>query len=256
MKNDIFDVSNRVALVTGASSGFGAHFAKVLADHGAKVIVCARRLDRLTSLVDDITTMGGKAFAVPMDVTDATSVKNAFDEGSKQFGLIDIVSNNAGVADSKMAIATDETSWDFVMDTNLKGMWLVAMEAGRRLIAAKAKGSIVNTASILGLRTAISQSSYATSKAAVVQLSKTLALEWARKHIRVNALCPGYFVTELNEDYFNSEKGRAYIQQSPAQRTGELDELTAPFMMLASEAGSFVNGVALPVDGAHTLGNM
>jgi len=166
------------------------------------------------------------------------------------------VSNNAGVADSKLAVLIDEKSWDFVLDTNLKGAWMVATEAGRRLIAAEKPGSIVNTASILGLRVALAQSNYATSKAAVIQLTKSLALEWCRKNIRVNALCPGYFITELNEAYFSSDQGKAYIASMPARRTGEMDEISAPFMLLASDAGSFVNGVALPVDGAHSIGNM
>ena len=146
--------------------------------------------------------------------------------------------------------------WAEPLDTNLKGVWLVAMEAGKRLIAAKKPGSIVNTASILGLRVAISQSSYATSKAAVIQLTKSLALEWCRKDIRVNALCPGYFITGINADYFSGDHGKAYIANMPARRTGNLAELTAPFLLLASDAGSFINGVALPVDGAHSIGNV
>ncbi len=256
MSNPIFDVSGKVAMVTGASSGIGAHFAKTLADHGAKVVVAARRLDRLETLVNDIQAAGGEARAVALDVTDADSIKVAFDSAESAFGVVDILSNNAGVADPKMALDIDEPSWDFVLDTNLKGVWMVAIEAGRRMIVAGKPGSIVNTASILGLRVAVSQSSYATSKAAVIQLSKSLALEWTRKNIRVNALCPGYFITEINQEYFESEHGKAYITRTPARRTGELIELTAPFMLLASDAGSFVNGIALPVDGAHSIGNM
>jgi len=256
MTNSIFDVTGKTALVTGASSGFGAHFAKILAQHGANVVVAARRTDRLEALVKDIINDGGQALAVPMDVTKAKSIKTAFNSAEEKFGTVEILSNNAGVADAKMAVHIDEKSWDFVLDTNLKGAWLVAQEAGLRMIAAEKPGSIINTASILGLRAAISQASYATSKAGVVQLTRVLALEWGRKNIRVNALCPGYFITELNQDYFASDHGKAYIAGTPARRTGELSELTAPFMLLASEAGSFINGVALPVDGAHSIGNM
>jgi len=256
MKNPIFDVSGKVAMVTGASSGFGAHFAKVLAAHGAKVVVAARRVDRLDALVKDIQASGGDAVAMALDVTDPASIRAAFDSAQHAFGTVQILSNNAGVADSKMAVDIDEDSWNFVLNTNLNGVWMVAMEAARRMIAAGTAGSIVNTASILGLRVAISQSSYATSKAAVIQLTKSLALEWTRKDVRVNALCPGYFITEINQDYFNGEHGKAYIAKTPARRTGALDELTAPFLLLASDAGSFVNGVALPVDGAHSIGNM
>lgn len=251
-----FNVSEKVAMVTGASSGFGVHFAKLLAHYGAKVVVAARRADRLESLVNDINNSGGTALAVTLDVTDANSVKAAFDTAEQHFGVVEILSNNAGVADAKLASDIDEASWDMVLNTNLKGVWLTALEAGKRMIAANKAGSIVNTASILGLRVAISQSSYATSKAAVIQLTKSLALEWCRKNIRVNALCPGYFITEMNEDYFASEKGQAYIASTPMRRTGKLDELSAPFMLLASDAGSFVNGVALPVDGGHSISNM
>jgi NAD(P)-dependent dehydrogenase (short-subunit alcohol dehydrogenase family) len=256
MTKPAFDVSGKVALVTGASSGFGSHFAKVLARHGARVVVAARREDRLEVLASEIAADGGEATAVRIDVTDAASVAAAFDVAEKAYGVVNILSNNAGVADSKFAVDIDEESWDRVLDTNLKGVWLVAREAGTRMIAAGESGSIVNTASILGLRVALTASSYSASKAAVIQLTKSLALEWSRKEIRVNALCPGYFVTELNAPYFATEKGQRYLEQSPAQRSGEIDELTAPFMLLASDAGSFVNGVALPVDGAHSIGNM
>ena len=256
MSDSVFDVSGKIALVTGASSGFGAHFAKVLAAHGARVVAAARRMDRLETLVSEIAADGGEAMAVSLDVTDASSVVAAFDAVEKAFGVVDIVSNNAGIADPKLAVDINEDSWDAVLDTNLKGVWLVAKEAGIRMIAAGKGGSIVNTASILGMRVAISVSSYSASKAAVIQLTKSLALEWCRKGIRVNALCPGYFVTGINAPYFSTAAGKRYIERTPAQRTGEMDEITAPFMLLASDAGSFINGAALPVDGAHSIGNM
>ncbi len=256
MKESLFDVSSRVALVTGASSGLGRHFAKVLAAHGARVVVAARRLERLQVLVEELCVAGAEAHAVALDVRDSDSIRAAFAAAEEKFGIVDLLSNNAGVADSKLALDLGEASWDYVLDTNLKGNWLVAVEAGRRMIAAGKPGSIVNTASILGLRVAISQSSYATSKAGLIHLTRSLALEWSRKNIRVNALCPGYFVTELNRDYLESEAGRRYIDTTPLRRTGKLEELTAPFLLLASDAGSFINGVALPVDGAHSLGTM
>jgi len=251
-----FDMQGKVALVTGASSGLGVHFAKLLAERGAKVVVAARRLERLQGLVEEISAGGGEALAVELDVTSVDSISRAFDQAESTFGIVNIVSNNAGVADSKMAVDINEASWDFVIQTNLKGAWLVASEAGRRMIAAGVGGSIVNTASILGLRVAIAKSSYATSKAGVIQLSKSLALEWVRKNIRVNALCPGYFVTEMNEAYFQTEQGQSYIDSTPARRTGKLSELTAPFLLLASDAGSFMTGVALPVDGGHTVSSL
>ncbi len=256
MSESIFDVSGKVAFVSGASSGIGAHFARVLAARGASVIVAARRTERLQNLVDEIEAGGGRASAVSMDVTTEPSVKAAFDQAQDKYGVVEIVSNNAGVADSKPALATDQESWDFVLDTNLKGIWLVAREAGSRMIKSRTPGNIVNTASILGIRVALFQSSYCTSKAAVIQLTKSLALEWSRKNIRVNALCPGYFKTEINAAFLESEKGKALVANTPSQRIGELDELTAPFLLLASNAGSFVNGAALVVDGAHSLGNI
>ena len=252
----MFCLRGKTALVTGASSGIGAHFAKTLALYGANVVVAARRIQALEELVVTINNSGGSAAAVSADVTDPNMVRNMFDFAERQFSIVDIVSNNAGVADAKLARDIEDDSWDFVLKTNLDGVWLVAREAGRRMINQGVAGSIVNTASILGLRVAISQASYATSKAGVIQLTKSLALEWSRHNIRVNALCPGYFVTQINHDYLTSEKGRAYIDKTPARRTGKLAELTAPFMLLASDAGSFVNGVALPVDGAHSQGNV
>ncbi|MFT7530340.1 MAG: NAD(P)-dependent dehydrogenase (short-subunit alcohol dehydrogenase family) [Gammaproteobacteria bacterium] len=256
MKDSIFSVSGKVALVTGASSGLGAHFAKILANYGAKVVLAARRVGKTEQIVDAIRSEGGVACSVELDVTSQQSVERAFDFAQEQFGLVTIVSNNAGMADAKMAVSITESGWQKTIDTNLNGVWRVAAEAGKRMMAAAEGGSIVNTASILGLRTALAQSSYATSKAAVIQLTNSLSLEWARKNIRVNALCPGYFITEMNQDYFATEKGQNYIATTPAQRTGQLDELTAPFMLLASSAGSFVNGVALAVDGGHQHGNV
>lgn len=256
MQESIFDVTGRVALVTGASSGFGAYFAKLLSGHGARVVAAARRLDRLESLVEEIRTANREAIAVQLDVTDPASVANAFDVAEQAFGTVDLVSNNAGVADARMAVDTDEQSWDYVVDTNLKGAWLVAREAGTRMIAAARRGTIVNTASILGLRVALATSSYSASKAGLISLTRSLALEWSRHGIRVNALCPGYFVTGISAPFLQSERGRRYLEKTPAGRSGQIEELAAPFMLLASDAGSFINGVALPVDGGHCIGNM
>lgn len=251
-----FDMSGHVALVTGASSGFGVHFAKILAARGARVVVAARRLDRLQALVGEIEAEGGEALAVAMDVRDPASIAAAFDAAEAAFGNVTVVSNNAGVAHGKSALKIDEENWDRIMDTNLKGVWIVAHEAATRMIAAGVGGSIVNTASILGLRVTFAQSSYSASKAAVIQLTKALALEWMRKGIRVNALCPGYFLTEMTEGLFETPQGQAFLAASPSGRAGSMDEMTAPFLLLASEAGSYLNGVALPVDGGQCIGNM
>lgn len=253
---DAQTLQGRVALVTGASSGLGAHFAKVLAGAGARVVVAARREERLADLVAAIQSANGEAFAVAMDVTNSDSVQRAIEKGEAAFGDITILVNNAGVADSKRAINVDEDSWDFVMETNLKGVWRVANSIAKRLVEKQQSGSIVNIASILGLRQGFGESTYAVSKAGVVQLTKAMALELASKGVRVNALCPGYFRTEMNSAYFDTEKGQAYIKQTPSRRIGQLQELDGPLLLLCGDDGSFINGVALPVDGGHMVSSL
>jgi NAD(P)-dependent dehydrogenase (short-subunit alcohol dehydrogenase family) len=251
-----FDMSGKVAMVTGASSGFGVHFAKILAARGAKVVVAARRVERLEALVAEIVADGGEAVAVAMDVTDSGSIITAFDQAEAAFGTVTMLANNAGVAEVRAALKIDEDSWDRMIDTNLKGVWIAGQQAAKRMIEAGVSGSIVNTASILGLRVSFGQSSYSASKAAVIQLTKSMALEWAGKGVRVNALCPGYFLTEMTQDAFESPEAQAFLSSSPAGRPGEMDEMTAPFLLLASDAGSYLHGVALPVDGGQSIGRM
>ncbi len=250
---DRFSLAGKVALVTGASSGLGAHFARVLSEAGAAVAVAARRTDRLASLVAELESGGGRAMAVPMDVTSPESVDAALDAVEKDLGVVTVLVNNAGVADAKYCLKVDEDSWDFIMDANLKGAWRVATGMARRCVAAGASGSIVNIASILGLRVGFGQSTYATSKAAVVQLTKSMALELGAKNIRVNALCPGYFLTDMNVRYLESDAGRAMLDATPFRRSGQLSELDGPLLLLASDAGSFMTGAAVPVDGGHLV---
>ncbi len=247
------DLTGRVALVTGASSGLGAHFAKVLAQAGATVVATARRVDRLQALVADIVAEGGQALAVAMDVNDKASVTAGFDQAQAALGAISIVVNNAGVAEPSRFVDSTEEQWDFVVDTNLRAVWRVSREASARMIKAGVPGSIVNIASILGLQPGANNSLYATAKAGVVQLTKNSAQELWRNNIRVNALCPGYFETELNAEFFHSEKGRQYVNRMQPRRLGQLHELNMPLLLLASDAGSFLNGVALPVDGGHLV---
>jgi NAD(P)-dependent dehydrogenase (short-subunit alcohol dehydrogenase family) len=253
---DRFSLQGKAALVTGASSGLGAHFAGVLAAAGAKVAVAARRQERLETLVDEITRSGGDAIAVAMDVTDRNSVQSALDSVERQLGAIDILINNAGVAGSRHCLKEDEDSWDRIMEANLKGAWRVAHGVARRNVDRQRPCTIVNIASILGLRVGFGESTYAVSKAAVVQMTRTMALELARKGIRVNALCPGYFATEMNSDYLHSDAGRAYLANTPAGRAGELHELDGALLLLVSDAGSFINGVSLPVDGGHLVSSL
>ena len=251
-----FDLTGKIALVTGASSGLGAHFAAVLAEAGAKVVVAARRKEKLDALVAEIENDAGIALAIDMDVTSASSVAAALDQIETHFGALDILVNNAGTAGSRHCLKEDEANWDAIMDTNLKGAWRVAHAVANRCVEAGRPCSIINIASILGLRVGFGESTYAVSKAAVVQMTKALALELARKQIRVNALCPGYFATEMNSDYLHSDKGQAYLQGTTAGRMGQLDELSGPLLLLASEAGSFINGAAIPVDGGHLVGSL
>ena len=252
----MFEINDQHVLVTGGSSGFGRHFARFLASNGAKVTLAARRAEALASAVDEINTSRGKAQSVVLDVTVAEKIDAAMGHAEAKFGPIHAVVNNAGVTATNPALDQDERAWDSVVDTNLKGVWLVAQAVAKRMIANKVKGSIVNIASILGVRVAAAVAPYAISKAGVIQMTKVLALEWARYGIRVNALAPGYFATELNDDFFESEHGQALIKRVPQRRLGELSELDGPLLLLISSAGSFMTGSVVAVDGGHLVSGL
>ena len=244
-------LSGKTALVTGASSGLGAHFTRVLAEQGAQVTAGARRVDRLQSLCAKIEGDGGRAQAAALDVTDPASVAAVF-EGR----AFDIVVNNAGVTVDVPALKTTEDDWAHVIDTDLTGVFRVAKAAGQRLVEAGKNGSIVNIASILGLRVAGNLSAYAAAKSGVVQMSKSLALEWARYGIRVNALCPGYIETDLNRDFFASDAGKALIKRVPQRRLGSMSDLDGPLLLLASDDGAFMTGTEIVVDGGHLVSSL
>lgn len=246
-----FRLDERVALVTGTSSGIGATMAEGLAAAGATVVLAARRIERCEALAARINGAGGRAVSVALDVTDRASIAAAFDFAVDAVGLPSIVVNNAGIAEPALFLKTERDSVERTLATNFLGVWDVCHEAARRLVEARRPGSLVNVASVLGLGAAPGYAAYSASKGAVIQLTRTLALEFVRHGIRVNALAPGWFVTEMNEQFFASEAGRAYVERMPSRRTGRLEELLGPLLLLVSDAGSYVNGVVLPVDGGH-----
>lgn len=251
-----FRLDGRTALVTGASSGLGRHFARTLAAAGAAVAVAARRVDKLAALVDEIVTEGGQAHAVAMDVTDAASVRAAFDAIAAWRGVPGVIVNNAGVAVARPLHEQTEADWDGVLDTNLKGAWLVAQEGTRRLVAAGQGGAVVNIASITGERVAGGVAPYCASKAALLQLTRAMALELAASHIRVNALAPGYVATELNRDFLASNAGQRLMARIPQKRFGAPADLDGALLLLASEAGRFMTGSVVAVDGGHLVSSL
>lgn len=246
-------LSGRIALVTGASSGFGAHFARLLAANGAGVALAARRLEPLESLKAEIEAAGGRAHAIRMDVTDEASVVGAVAAIEADFGPIDVVVNNSGISGDAPALDCSAENWDRVLDTNLRGAFLVAREAGRAMRAGGRPGSIVNIASIVGLRPAGALSAYAASKSGLIHLTRALGMELARYGIRVNAIAPGYYPTEMNADFWETDAGRAMIKRIPMRRLGALEDLDGPLLLLASDAGRYMTGAVLTVDGGQTL---
>jgi NAD(P)-dependent dehydrogenase (short-subunit alcohol dehydrogenase family) len=251
---DLFaDLEGKAALVTGASGGLGAHFARTLVSHGVKVALAARRKEALEALAAELTAQGGQALAVQLDVTNATSVREALTTAQRSFGAIDILVNNSGVSANAPVLEQTESDWDRVFDTNTKGAFLMSSELARQLRAAGKPGSIINIASVLGLRQASHVAPYAASKAALVQLTKTLALELARYQIRVNALAPGYILTDLNREFFATEEGAKMIRRIPQRRLGHAEDLDGPLLLLASDASRFMTGAVIPVDGGHLV---
>jgi NAD(P)-dependent dehydrogenase (short-subunit alcohol dehydrogenase family) len=242
------NLTGKRALVTGGSRGLGAHFAQVLARCGAEVVICARQAGPLQATTEAIRNAGGRCTALVLDVGDAAAVA-ALEAAA---GPVDILINNAGIVRQAAALDQTEADWDAVVDTNLKGVFLAARSVAQGM-RERGGGVIVNVASILGLRQAGGVLPYAAAKAGVIQMTKVLALEWARHGIRVNALAPGYLETELNADFWDSEPGRAMIRRIPQQRLGRLEDLDGPLLLLASDASAYMTGAVLTVDGGHLV---
>ena len=251
---EMFSLKGRVALVTGASSGLGIQFAKALADNSASVALVARRADRLAALKAEIKGKGGEAIAVEADVTDAIAMVRAFDAAEKAFGTVTILVNNAGIAQSpRRAIDVSAEEWRKVLGVNLDAVFANAQEAARRMLAAKKQGAIVNIASVLGFGVAKGVAAYATAKAGVVQITKALAVELAFKGVRVNAIAPGWFVTEINDKYLMSEAGEQLKRDIPMGRFGTAGDLDGALLLLVSDAGNYITGSTIVVDGGQVV---
>ena len=252
--SDKNSLSGHRALVTGASGGLGEHFASTLAAEGAEVVLAARRLSKLEDLKTRIEANGGRAHAVEMDVTKVDSVESAFAKIATDFGgPCDILVNNSGVGQESWMVDTQEEEWANIVDTNLTGVWRVAKHAGKALMAAQQPGSIINIASITALRPSYMLAGYAATKAGVDQLTRNMALEFSRFGIRVNAIAPGYFKTAINDAFLDSEGGDRMRKRVAMRRFGEYHELDGALLLLASDAGSYMTGSTIVVDGGHTL---
>ncbi len=251
--NDLFSLKGRVALVTGASGGFGRHFGRVLHAAGASVALAARRPDAVAA---DAAALGDRAMAVALDVTDAASIAAALDAVQARFGTCDLLVNNAGIAATSPVLDHSAADWDAVMDVDLRGAFVVAQAAARRMVAAGQGGAIVNIASIAGLRTMTGIAAYAAAKAGLLHLTRQMGVELARHRIRVNALAPGYIETDINRDFLASDPGQAMIKRIPQRRLGRVDDLTGPLLLLASDAGAHMTGSVVTVDGGHSVNSL
>lgn len=248
-----FDIAGRTALVTGASSGLGRHFAVVLARAGAKVAIAARRAERLDALKQEIERFDGRALPLYLDVLDPESVAQAVRETETELGPLGILVNNAGTVESQATLEMTEAEWDRVVDTNLKGVFLVAQCAARHMIRHEQGGSIVNIASILGEHASGRLPAYCAAKGGVVNLTRALAIDFARHDIRVNAIAPGYFPTEINANYLASPAAEEMKERIPQQRFGQLSDLDGALLLLASNASRYMSGSILTVDGGQSI---
>ncbi len=246
-----FDLANQVALVTGASSGIGRHLAELLANAGAKVALAARRVDRLAEAAREIEAAGGQCLPIACDVTRSDSVAAAVAVAENTLGALTILVNNAGVVVAKPVLQHTEEEWDYVVDTNLKGAWLMAREFAQHLVDRQRPGRIVNIASVLGVRTIARVPSYTAAKAGLIHLTGVLAMELARHMILVNAIAPGYVETDFNRDFLRSDAGKKLEARIPLRRVARPDDLDGAMLLLASPAGAYITGAVIAVDGGH-----
>lgn len=249
-------LEGETALVTGANGGLGSHFAKTLARAGASVALAARRPETLEALRASIADDGGRAVALRLDVTKPEDAPRALDEAQAALGPVTILVNNAGVAVTKPLLDHTEEDWRNVMGVNLDGAWRVAQAAARQMVRHRRGGSIVNVASVLGIRVTAQVPSYAASKAGLIHLTRAMAVELARYRIRVNALAPGYVATPMNRDFFASEAGQAMVRRIPQRRLGQPEDLDGALLLLVSEAGIHITGSVLSVDGGHHVSSL
>jgi len=248
----LFDLTGKTALITGGGTGLGRHFAEELAAGGARVVLCARRVDKIQESAAAINERGGVAEAHPMDVNDLASVKAALAAASEG-GPVTVVVNNAGVSYPNSLFGTTEDDWDATVNTNLKGSWLVARESVKLMSRAEVQGTVINVASILGQAAQPFTGAYAASKAALIHLTRVMAQEWAPLGIRVNALAPGYFATDIVDGALETEVGQAMLARIPQGRFGELSDLSGPIRFLASDASVYMTGTTLTIDGGHSI---
>ena len=253
-----YDLSGKVIAITGASSGFGHHFAGVLSAAGATVVLGARREDKLAERVEEIEAAGGKAIACRLDVLDKASIEHFIDTAFEQFGRLDVLINNAGVeAGAKAYAMIDEDDWDFVIDTNLKSAWLASKYYTEQVLAHKqGSGNIIMISSITDTRTIKGQFPYAVSKGGLTRMTEVMALEAARYNIRVNALAPGYILTDVSRILLESEQAPEFVKGIPMRRFGEFEDLDGPILLLASDASSYMTGSVLTVDGGHICASL
>lgn len=249
-----FDLTGQTAFITGATSGFGARFAEVLSDAGAKVVITGRRVERLHPLKTKIENKGGQAVALRLDVTDVAGVRACVDAAEREAGPIGILVNNAGLNVQASASALSESDYDTIMDTNVKGAFFVAQTVGQRMVDHKIQGRIVNIASIGAMQPLPGLVAYSMSKAAVAMMTKGLAREWARHHIAVNAMCPGFIETELNSNWFATEGGKKQIASFPRRRLGREEDLDATLLLLCSKHAGFITGSLFTLDDGQLLG--